>query len=134
MVVALVGQLGSGKTYLSRAVAEGLGVPDARVVTSPTFMLVQEYEGSRLPLYHFDAYRLSGAAEFLGLAPAEYFEAGGVCLVEWADRVPGCLPADHLRLELAVTGANSRRAKLEGTGPVHRALLAGLGTPGAGRR
>ena len=69
-VVALVGQLGAGKTHLVRAVAEGLGVPDGRAVTSPTFVLIQEYEG-RLPVYHFDVYRLAGAAPFADLGAHE---------------------------------------------------------------
>jgi tRNA threonylcarbamoyladenosine biosynthesis protein TsaE len=122
-VVALVGQLGAGKTYLSRAIAEGLGLPDARVVTSPTFVLVQEYEGGRLPVYHFDAYRLAGEAEFAELGVDEYFSAGGVCLIEWADRVPGCLPDDLLRIDLLVEGPTSRRAHLLATGPHHAVLL-----------
>src|SRR3954464_14023341 len=75
-VVALVGPLGAGKTHLSRAVAEGVGVPDGRVVTSPTFVLIQEYQG-RLPVYHFDAYRLRGAGEFFDLGAHEYLEGNG---------------------------------------------------------
>src|SRR3954454_4601751 len=78
-VVALVGQLGAGKTHLSRAIAEGLGVPDGRCVTSPTFVLIQEYQG-RLPIYHFDAYRLRGAADLLEMGTEEQFEGEGVCL------------------------------------------------------
>src|SRR5438445_4240567 len=89
-VVALVGQLGAGKTHLVRAIAEGLGVADGRAVTSPTFVLIQEYEG-RLPVYHFDVYRLAGAAPFADLGAHEYLEGDGVCLVEWADRVEGQL-------------------------------------------
>src|ERR1700750_2210609 len=85
-VVALVGPLGAGKTHLVRAVAEGLGVGDSRVVSSPTFVLIQEYD-ARLPVYHFDAYRLRGEADFLDLGAHEYFEGRGVCLIEWADRV-----------------------------------------------
>src|SRR5215813_3640673 len=76
-VVALVGPLGAGKTHLTRAIAEGLGVANPRAVTSPTFVLIQEYPG-RLPIYHFDAYRLSGAGEFLDLGVTEYYEASGV--------------------------------------------------------
>src|SRR3954469_16601005 len=75
-VVALVGQLGAGKTHLARAVAEGLGVPDSRVVTSPTFVLLQEYAG-RLPLYHFDVYRLAGEGAFADLGAQEYLEGDG---------------------------------------------------------
>jgi tRNA threonylcarbamoyladenosine biosynthesis protein TsaE len=122
-VVALVGQLGAGKTRLSRAIAEGLGIADGRIVTSPTFVLVQEYEGGRMPIYHFDAYRLGGEGEFADLGAGEYFESGGVCLVEWADRVSGCLPHEKLRVELSVTGACSRRARLAAMGPAHEALL-----------
>src|SRR5262245_39270234 len=72
-VIALVGNLGAGKTHLVRAVAEGLGAP-GRAVSSPTFVLIQEYRG-RLPVYHFDAYRLRGAAEFFDLGAHEYFES-----------------------------------------------------------
>src|SRR5262249_1516944 len=94
-VIALIGTLGAGKTYLVRAMAEGLGIPDRRVVSSPTFVLIQEYTG-RLPIYHFDAYRLHSAAEFFDLGSAEYFEGDGVCLVEWGDRVLTCLPPERL--------------------------------------
>jgi tRNA threonylcarbamoyladenosine biosynthesis protein TsaE len=124
-VVALVGPLGAGKTHLARAIALGLDVPDGRVVTSPTFVLVQEYRG-RLPVYHFDAYRLRTEAEFADLGAHEYFEGDGVCLVEWADRVPGCLPPDHLRVTLAVTGETSRRAVVEAVGQGGEAVPDGL--------
>lgn len=120
-VVALVGQLGAGKTHLARAVAEGLEVVDSRVVTSPTFVLMQEYRG-RLPIYHFDTYRLASEAAFEDLGAAEQLAGEGVCLVEWADRVPNSLPDDHLRITLTVTGPDSRRALLEATGPRHAAL------------
>src|SRR5437588_2274385 len=98
-VVALVGPLGAGKTHLVRAVAEGLGVTDSRVVNSPTFVLIQEY-AARLPVYHFDAYRLGTPAEFSDLGVHEYFEGDGVSLVEWADRVEACLPAEYLRVTI----------------------------------
>jgi tRNA threonylcarbamoyladenosine biosynthesis protein TsaE len=124
-VVALVGELGAGKTQLTRAIAEGLGIAESRVVTSPTFVLVQEYS-ARLPIYHFDAYRLRTEAEFADLGAHEYFESDGVCLVEWADRVPGCLPVEYLRLALSVTGATSRRAVIEGRGVPYEQLIAEL--------
>jgi tRNA threonylcarbamoyladenosine biosynthesis protein TsaE len=92
-VVGLVGPLGAGKTRLVRAWAEALQV-DPRAISSPTFVLIQEYEGI-LPVYHFDAYRLSGPSEFEALGAPDYFErADGVCLIEWADRVAGVLPSD----------------------------------------
>jgi tRNA threonylcarbamoyladenosine biosynthesis protein TsaE len=125
-VVALVGQLGAGKTHLVRAVAEGLGVADSRVVTSPTFVLIQEY-AARLPIYHFDAYRLHGDAEFAELGAHEYFAGDGVCLVEWADRVPGCLPEEYLRATLEVTGETSRRLTLEAVGERYREPVSALG-------
>jgi tRNA threonylcarbamoyladenosine biosynthesis protein TsaE len=121
-VVALVGPLGAGKTHLVRAVAEGLGLRDGRVVSSPTFVLIQEYP-ARLPVYHFDAYRLRGEAEFAELGAHEYFEGDGVCLVEWADRVRGCLPPEHLRIALTVTGENSRRAEVEAVGDNYAAIV-----------
>jgi tRNA threonylcarbamoyladenosine biosynthesis protein TsaE len=120
-VVALIGELGAGKTQLARAIAEGLGIADGRIVTSPTFVLVQEYP-ARLPIYHFDAYRLPTEAEFADLGVHEYFESNGVCLIEWADRVPGCLPADHLRITLETTGETARRAIVAGKGKDYEEL------------
>jgi tRNA threonylcarbamoyladenosine biosynthesis protein TsaE len=128
-VIALVGQLGAGKTHLVRAVAEGLGVADSRVVSSPTFVLIQEYQG-RLPIYHFDAYRLNSSAEFNDLGAHEYFEGNGVCLVEWADRVSACLPAEYLRVTLSVTGETSRRAVIEGFGERYKRVVGQLAGPG----
>ncbi len=127
-VVALLGQLGAGKTHLTRAVAEGLGVRNPAAVTSPTFVLIQEYP-ARLPIYHFDAYRLSGPREFADLGVDEYFTGGGVCLVEWADRVDATLPADHLRIAIAIVDASRRRFELTATGPRSAALLQAVARP-----
>src|SRR5262245_34282399 len=84
-VVALIGPLGAGKTRLVRSICRAVGVEDG-VVASPTFVLVHEYEG-RLPIYHFDAYRLRNEQEFQALGPDEYFSSDGWSFVEWADRV-----------------------------------------------
>jgi tRNA threonylcarbamoyladenosine biosynthesis protein TsaE len=124
-VVALIGPLGAGKTHLARAIAEGLDIPDSRIVSSPTFVLVQEY-AARLPIYHFDAYRLRTEEEFFDLGPHEYFAAKGVCLVEWADRVAGCLPAEFLRITLAVTGETARMANLRANGTRYEELTSRL--------
>src|SRR3954452_17710682 len=93
-VVGLIGPLGAGKTRLVQAVANALGVAPGSV-TSPTFVLVNEYTGGRLPIYHFDTYRLKDDDEFLNLGPEEYFDSGGITFVEWADRVETLLPPDH---------------------------------------
>jgi tRNA threonylcarbamoyladenosine biosynthesis protein TsaE len=113
-VIALVGPLGAGKTHLVRAIAAGLGA-DPNQVTSPTFVLIQEY-AARLPVYHFDAYRLRSEAEFADLGVHEYFQGTGVCLVEWADKVPGCLREELLTIKIVVTGAESRRLEIEARG------------------
>jgi tRNA threonylcarbamoyladenosine biosynthesis protein TsaE len=127
-VVALVGSLGAGKTHLARAIAEGLEVPDSRVVTSPTFVLIQEYTG-RLPIYHFDAYRLNGVVPFADLGVHEYLEGEGVCLIEWADRVAACLPEEYLQVSLRVTGATMREAIIEAKGQRYAEVLAALPSP-----
>jgi len=112
--VALYGTLGAGKTRLVQAVAEGLGV-DRNQVVSPTFVLIQEYQGRR-PLFHLDAYRLRDEDEFLELGPDEYFESEGITLVEWADRVVDCLPAEHVNIHVEVTGSHARRFTISATG------------------
>jgi tRNA threonylcarbamoyladenosine biosynthesis protein TsaE len=124
-VVALIGPLGAGKTHLVRAIAEGLGIADSRAVSSPTFVLIQEYTG-RLPIYHFDAYRLPSEAEFHDLGAHEYFAGDGVCLVEWADRVARSLPGEHLWIELKVIGETSRQALLTANGEKYEQILARL--------
>ena len=120
-VVALIGPLGAGKTYLVRAIAEGLGIADSRAVSSPTFVLLQEY-AARLPIYHFDAYRLRGEAEFFDLGAHEYLAGDGACLIEWADRVSNSLPAEHLGIELVVTGETARRAVMQAAGERYEVL------------
>ena len=121
-VIGLIGQLGAGKTRLVRAIAEGLGIADSRAVSSPTFVLIQEYR-ARLPIYHFDAYRLHSEAEFFDLGAHEYFQGQGVCLVEWADRVMGCMPAERLAVHIQVTGPSSRRFVMEAFGERYHELV-----------
>jgi len=109
-VIGLVGTLGAGKTRLSRAIAGALGV-NRNEVLSPTFVLIHEYEGD-LPVYHLDAYRLGGPEPFDALGAAEYWEAGGVCLVEWADLVTSSLPRDAWRVSIETLGPESRLVKV----------------------
>ena len=110
-VVGLIGQLGSGKTCLVQSVCEAVGVTEH--VTSPTFILINEYNGigaggRSLPVYHFDLYRLMGEEELLDLGCEDYFYGQGVCLVEWADMAGDLLPEDHTSIQIEHAGENVR--------------------------
>ncbi len=120
-VVALVGELGAGKTRLVQAVAHGLGI-DRKDVTSPTFVLVMEHAG-KLPLYHFDAYRLRDVDEFLALGADELLNGDGMCLIEWADKVAAALPEDALWIEIVPLSVTEREFRFRATGPVSAAVL-----------
>ncbi|UCG15930.1 MAG: tRNA (adenosine(37)-N6)-threonylcarbamoyltransferase complex ATPase subunit type 1 TsaE [Phycisphaerales bacterium] len=121
--VAVIGELGAGKTQLVKGIAVGAGVRDARVVNSPTFVIVNEYAG-RIDLYHVDAYRLSGSVELEAIGIDEMFGAGSAVVIEWADRVQRVLPEDHLRVRLDVVGDQERRISFAATGDRSRELLA----------
>ncbi|MBI4617597.1 MAG: tRNA (adenosine(37)-N6)-threonylcarbamoyltransferase complex ATPase subunit type 1 TsaE [Planctomycetes bacterium] len=113
-ILSLVGSLGAGKTQFVKGLAAGLGVPDAdRTVTSPTFVLLAIHHG-RLPLYHFDAYRLSGAEDFEWTFGGDFLSAGGVAAIEWADRVAGFLPGDALEIAFRVTSEYEREIEIAG--------------------
>ncbi|MCE9526488.1 MAG: tRNA (adenosine(37)-N6)-threonylcarbamoyltransferase complex ATPase subunit type 1 TsaE [Planctomycetales bacterium] len=120
-VVALCGTLGAGKTRLVQALAAACGI-DRSEVTSPTFVLCQEHSGNRT-LYHFDVYRLAGDDEFERLGPQEYFSAGGITLIEWADKVVSSLPDERLEIAIAVTGETSRQFTLRAWGGELEAAL-----------
>ena len=123
-MIGLCGPLGAGKTRLVRALAEAAGV-DPRLVLSPTFVLIHEYQG-RLPIYHFDAYRLRDDDEFLQLGPDEYFDGGGWTFVEWADRVAACLPAERLEIRIEPTGITSRGFEITAIGERYEPVIAAL--------
>ena len=106
-VIGLIGDLGSGKTTLTRGLALGLGVSDG--ITSPTFTLINEYRGGRLPLYHFDVYRLDDPGDMEQLGYEEYFYGDGVSVVEWADKFPGLLPDDAIIIHLEQGGGPDER-------------------------
>lgn len=123
-VVALCGTLGAGKTRLVQALAAACGIDRSEVV-SPTFVLCHEHAGSRT-LYHFDVYRLSGNEEFQRLGPQEYFSAGGITLIEWADKVTASLPEERLEIVIEVTGEMSRRFTLRAWGQELESALEAL--------
>ena len=91
-VIALIGDLGTGKTTLTKYIARGLGITEN--ISSPTFTIVNEYETGRLPLYHFDVYRIGDPDELFNIGAYEYFDGNGLCVVEWADLVQDELPED----------------------------------------
>ena len=121
-VIALVGDLGAGKTVLTKGIAAGLGV-DPNAVTSPTFVLMTRHWG-RLPLYHFDAYRLNSAEDLVAIGSEEAFYGNGVSVVEWADRVAQALPEDRLTITLRVVGESEREIRFTACGPRNAALAA----------
>ena len=107
-VIALIGTLGTGKTHLVKGIAQGLEVPDPLAVTSPTFTLINEYEG-RLPLYHIDAYRLNSAGQLEELGFDEICRPPAIVVVEWADRVMPLVKAyDPIEIFLEYKGETSR--------------------------
>ena len=93
-VVALIGDLGTGKTTLTKYIAQGLGITSH--ISSPTFTIVKEYHEGRLPMYHFDVYRIADPEEFFNIGAEEYLNGDGVCIIEWADLVMEEIPEDSL--------------------------------------
>ena len=93
-VIGLIGDLGTGKTTLTKYIARGLAVEEN--ISSPTFMIVREYHGGRMPLYHFDVYRIGDPEELFDIGADEYFDGDGLCVVEWADMVMPQLPEDSM--------------------------------------
>lgn len=123
-IVGLVGEYGAGKTSFTRGIAEGIGVKSRRTVTSPSFVIMNRYEG-RWPLFHFDCYRLKDAAEFID---AGFYDAvrDGAVVVEWADLLPPELREGFLLISFRVVGATERTLRLEPSTVRHEELLVGL--------
>lgn len=114
-VICLVGDLGAGKTVFAQGIAEGLGIGEP--VCSPTFTLIQEYGGGRLPLYHFDVYRIDGPWDMDDLGYEEYFYGDGVCLVEWGSLIEELLPENTIYVNIAKDnskGFDYRRISIRG--------------------
>ena len=108
-IIALYGPLGAGKTTLVQGIGAGLGVED--FITSPTFILINEYSG-RLPLYHIDLYRLENISQAEDLGIVEYFDKGGVCIIEWAEKLGNLLPKDFKTIKIDVISETDRRINL----------------------
>ena len=111
-VVALIGELGSGKTVLTKGIAKGLGVKNVRYVNSPTFVIIKEYRG-KLPLYHFDLYRLNKSSLLDSENFEEYFYGDGVAVIEWADKIRKLLPPKYVEVRLAVAGESRRKIEIK---------------------
>jgi len=120
-VVALVGELGSGKTCLAQGIIRGLGVREA-YITSPTYVLIHEYKG-RLPVYHFDLYRLDTPEYLEELGYEEYFYGSGVVIIEWADKIREFLPEEYLEVQLKKVAPKQRRLTLIPRGKNYKELL-----------
>jgi tRNA threonylcarbamoyladenosine biosynthesis protein TsaE len=110
-VVAMTGDLGAGKTVFIRGLGRALGVTDR--ITSPTYTVVNEYEGT-IPLFHFDMYRLSGAEDLFGIGWDDYLRRGGVCAVEWSERAEGLLPLGAYTVDIARLDEDTRRISITG--------------------
>ena len=112
-VIAYFGDLGAGKTALTRGIAQGLGITD--IVTSPTYTIVNEYLTGRLPLFHFDMYRLGSSDELFDIGWEDYLARGGVCAVEWSENVEDALQgAIRVTIEKDPFEADTRRITIEG--------------------
>jgi len=109
-VVALTGDLGAGKTALVKGIARGLGI--AQDVTSPTFTLVHEYAGGRLPLFHVDLYRLDNVEQAVAIGIEDYLGGPGVTAIEWAEKIESLLPAHSTRIRITTVNENVRRIEV----------------------
>lgn len=129
-MVALVGELGSGKTWFTKGIALGLGVSPKNVVTSPSFALVNEYDGE-VPFYHIDVYRLESLSEFLSAGLEEFLHCPGVCAMEWADRWPEILPQRRIDVELIILDDRRREITLSGQHSRAKKMITSIrkGTP-----
>jgi len=113
-VIGLSGDLGAGKTQLVRGIARGLGVTDR--VHSPTFALINEYRGGRLPMHHLDLYRLQSHDDIIAAGLEEYFSPPGIAVIEWAERWEDSLPENYRRVEIETLSENERRIAHEDPG------------------
>ena len=112
MVVSLRGSLGAGKTVLAKGIAKALGIKEA--IVSPTFTIVQEYDGERMKMYHLDLYRLSGEDEFESMGGEEFLYPDGITLIEWSEKIEDMLPDDTVYINITINEDQSRDIEIEG--------------------
>lgn len=121
-IICLFGELGSGKTVLVKGVAYGLGIKRDKII-SPSFVLIREHHQGKLPLYHFDLYRLKSPSAILGLGYEEYFYDEGVTVIEWADRLKYLLPREFLKIEISFRTNSQRLLEFSAVGERYKELL-----------
>jgi len=121
-LVFLSGGLGSGKTVLTKGIAWGLGIKKSEV-TSPTFVILRQYRRVKLPLYHFDFYRVKSPNDILALGYEDYFYGQGVSVVEWPGKLGYLMPREHLKIELSLKSSRQRLLKLTAGGLRYKELL-----------
>jgi tRNA threonylcarbamoyladenosine biosynthesis protein TsaE len=114
-VVALVGELGAGKTQFIKGLAAGVGIGNPTYISSPSFTLINEYPG-KIPFYHIDLFRLEREKEAEELGLEDYFQGGGITAIEWADKIPSLLPKEMLFIHIAYVGNNIRSIEINGKG------------------
>ena len=124
-VVALAGELGTGKTQFIKGVAAGVGVGKSTYITSPSFTLINEYTG-KIPFYHIDLYRLKTEKEAEELGLEEYFQSRGITAIEWADKIPSLLPKEMLWVHLYYTGKYARSLEIIAKGRRYEEILEGF--------
>jgi len=111
-VVALCGDLGSGKTTFTKGIGKGLGVNNTRQINSPTFVLIKEYE-ARIPIYHIDLYRLDNLKAIEDIAIEEYIYGDGIAVIEWAEKIESILPKKHITVKFQIKDENKREIEIE---------------------
>jgi len=121
-ILCLFGELGCGKTVLTKGIAQGLGIKSSKII-SPSFVLIREHLKGRLPLYHFDLYRLKDAHDILALGYEEYLFDDGVTVVEWADRLKYLIPKELLKISLKVTGEKKRSIEISASGQQYEEMV-----------
>ena len=121
-VVALMGELGAGKTQLIKGLATGAGVGKPTYVSSPSFTLINEYPG-RVPFNHIDLFRLDSQKEAEGLGLEDYLHGGGITAIEWADKIPSLLPEEMLSIHIVYTGKKTRSIEIIGKGKRYEDLV-----------